>query len=136
MMVKIYFRSWKKTKLQDEITSKGRKTSSRVHKYFKKINNNKDAICLIENCEITVQSVCSTNLKNHLKSYHKEIFDEVTKEDELENEKKKNEKINSNQQTIEKFFKDEKKYKSNEKRQLEGEKLFAYFLASTKYPYD
>lgn len=61
------FSKLKKTKLQDEINSKGRKTSSRVHKYFKKINNNNDAICLIENCEITVQSVCSTNLKNHLK---------------------------------------------------------------------
>lgn len=111
----------------------GRPRSSPIWMFFYGDENSKLVVCSVSECNKKISNHTS-NLKNHLKRKHTEdykIFEKL--QNEYINEKKQ---CSVHQPKITDLIESKAKYNLNDRKQILGEKKLAYFLASSRYPYN
>jgi hypothetical protein len=124
--------SKKQLKLSDcTTTSSNNRKKSVFWQYFCESENSDEMICQINKCNKKIKGKYLTNIKSHVKSNHFENFKSIEYED---NCKKTIEK--SNLTSINKYLISKSKYSKDDIKQINAEKKLAYFLASTRYPYN
>lgn len=118
---------------EDSSPKVGRPRSSPIWKFFNGDENSKLVICSVSECNAKISNHTS-NLKNHLKRKRTEEYKHFEKlQNECVNEKKQN---SDNQPKITDLIESKSKYNLNDKKLILSEKKLAYFLASSRYPYN